>query len=359
VSQPRGDGGDDDGSAPLVVYVPFPMLHDVVDADRLAVIHPGIEVLTTPFEVEHDFRTAREQDPLSVELREQAPALTGEQRDAFARAEIVFTLDVPMDLPSLAPSLRWVQCIGSGVGQYVSARLPEGNIVLTNGAGIASAPIAEWVLARTLQIVKRLPQHDAAARERHWELALGGNLAGSTVAIVGLGAIGREVARRFRGFGVHLLGVRRTWTCGATDPDVDELFGPDAIAEVVGRADVTVLAAPGSDENESLFDAGMLAAMKPGSIFVNVARGTLVDEPALIDALERGHLGAAAIDVARAEPLPPDDPLWAAPNLLISPHSSASVERYAERAFDLFCDNLERYVAGKPLRNVVDLTSGY
>jgi phosphoglycerate dehydrogenase-like enzyme len=346
-------------SSPLVVYVPMPMLHAALDLDRLASIHPGVEVITTPFEIDHELRTAMEQDPYSDELRIRAPALSAEQRDAFGRAEIVFTLDVPMDLPPIAPRLRWVQCIGSGVGQYVAARLPEGDIVLTNGAGIASAPIAEWVLARTLQVVKRLPEHDAAAREHRWAMALGGHLSGRTVAIVGLGAIGREVARRFRAFGVHLVGVRRSWTPGATDPDVDELFGPDALADVLARSDVVVLCAPGTDENDSLFDDETFATMRPGAIFVNVARGSLVDEAALARTLARGHLAAAAIDVARHEPLPPDDPLWSVPNLFISPHSSASGERYAERAFDLFCDNLARYVAGTELRNVVDLTGGY
>jgi phosphoglycerate dehydrogenase-like enzyme len=344
---------------PLVVYVPFPMLHGAVDEDRLRAIHPSVEVLTTPFEVDHDLRTAREQDPFSDDLRARAPDLEPNQREAFARAEVVFTLDVPMDLPPLAPRLRWVQCIGSGVGQYVAARLPDGEIVLTNGAGIAAVPIAEWVVARILQIVKRLPEHDEHARDHEWVMALGGSLAGSTVAIVGLGAIGREVARRLRAFGVHLLGIRRSWQPGSVDPDVDELFGPAALHEVLGRSEIVVLAAPGSDANTDLFDTAAFAAMPEGGVFVNVARGTLVDERALIDALERGHLRAAAIDVARAEPLPPDDPLWSAPNLLISPHSSASGERYAERAFDLFCDNLERYVAGEPLRNVVDLTEGY
>ncbi len=343
----------------MVVYVPFPMLVPFVDRERLERIAGDVEVITTPFEVEHDLRIAREQDPFAEELRTRAPALSDEQRGAFARAHVVFTLDVPMDLPPLAPNLRWVQCMGSGVGQYVSSRLPDGDILLTNGAGIASAPIAEWVLARVLQIVKRLPEHDASSREHRWKMALGGRLEGRTVAIVGLGAIGREAARRFRGFDVHLLGVRRSWVPGAADADVDELFGPDALHEVLRRADVVVLAAPGSDENADLFDAAAFAAMQPGAIFVNVARGTLVDEMALIDALGSGRLAAAAIDVARTEPLPADDPLWSAPNLYVSPHSSASAERYGERAFDLFCENLERFVAGEPLRNVVDLRDGY
>ncbi|HEX7097144.1 MAG TPA: D-2-hydroxyacid dehydrogenase [Acidimicrobiales bacterium] len=343
----------------LVVYVPYPMLHPVIDLDRLRAVDPGVEVITTPYEIDHQMRVAREQDPFSEELRRREPPLSAEQAEAFARANVVFTLDVPMDMPPRAPNLRWIQAIGSGVGQYVSARLPEGGIVLTNGAGIGAPPIAEWVLARVLQIIKLLPQHDANAREHRWEMALGGQLQGKTMGIVGVGAIGRETARRARAFGVHLLGVRRSWKPGLTDPDVDELFGPQHLAEIVGRCDIVVLAAPGTDENENLFDAEMFAAMKPGSIFVNVARGTLVDEPALIDALTRGHLRAAAIDVARKEPLPPDDPLWSAPNLYISPHSSTSSEGYAQRAFELFFRNFQRFVRGEPLENVVDMMTGY
>jgi phosphoglycerate dehydrogenase-like enzyme len=345
--------------APLVVYVPFPMLHPVLDVDRLRAIHPDVEVLTTPFEIDHEVRTAREQDPFDDGLRRREQPLTAEQADAFRRAHVVFTLDVPMDLPPRAPGLRWIQAIGSGVGQYVSARLPEGGIVLTNGAGIGAPPIAEWVMARVLQIIKLLPQHDANAREHRWQMALGGQLHARTMGIVGLGAIGREVARRARPFGVTLLGVRRSWKPDMVDDDVDELFGPDDLDAVLARSDIVVLAAPGSEDNENLFDARAFAAMKPGSIFVNVARGTLVDEPALIDALERGHLQAAAIDVARAEPIAPEDPLWSAPNLYISPHSSTSTEGYAERAFDLFCRNFARFVRHEPLENVVDLTQGY
>jgi phosphoglycerate dehydrogenase-like enzyme len=214
-------------------------------------------------------------------------------------------------------------------------------------------------MARVLQIIKLLPQHDANAREHRWQMALGGQLHARTMGIVGLGAIGREVARRARPFGVTLLGVRRSWKPDMVDDDVDELFGPDDLDAVLARSDIVVLAAPGSEDNENLFDARVFAAMKPGSIFVNVARGTLVDEPALIDALERGHLQAAAIDVARAEPIPPEDPLWSAPNLYISPHSSTSTEGYAARAFDLFCRNFARFVRHEPLENVVDLTQGY
>jgi glyoxylate/hydroxypyruvate reductase A len=345
--------------AELVVYVPYPGLAAAVDRERLRTIHPDIEVLDVPYEIDHAARVERERDPFSEELRRAEPPLTAEQSAAFARAHVILALDVPMDLPPRAPRLEWIQAIGSGVGQFVSARLPEGGIVLTNGASIGAGAIAEWTMARILQILKRLPEHDAQARERRWVMAPGSHLEGRTLAIVGLGAIGRQVARRARGFGVRLVGVRRQTAVGEPDPDVDELFGPDRLHAVLERSDIVVVAVPGTAENENLFDAQAFAAMRPGSMFVNVGRGMLVDENALMASLHSGHLRAAAIDVARTEPLPPDSPLWTTPNLLISPHSSAASDQYGHRAFDLFCENLTRFVNGEPLLNVVDLSSGY
>jgi phosphoglycerate dehydrogenase-like enzyme len=311
------------------------------------------------YDIAHLERTMREQDPHSEATRGLAVPLTPAQQAIFARAHVMWTLDVPLDLPTVAPNLRFVQAIGSGVGQYVASNLPAGDIALANGAGIGAPPIAEWVLARMLQILKNLPAHDRQAREHRWESSLGSNLQGRTVAIIGLGAIGREIARRSRAFGVHLLGLRRRYEPGMVDPDVDEVFGPADLHDVLRRSDIVVVAAPGTNDTDDMFDAAAFAAMPAGSIFINVARGTLVDEAALIDALARGHLRGAAIDVARVEPLPADDPLWDAPNLLISPHSSTSGEGYAERAFELFCTNFERLVRGEALVNVIDLTDGY
>lgn len=344
----------------LVLYVPFPMLHPAIDRGRLTALHPGIEVVTEPvYDIAHHERTMREQDPHSPETRALAVSLSEDQRAILARTHVMWTLDVPLDLPTVAPNLRFVQAIGSGVGQYVASNLPEGGILLANGAGIGAPPIAEWVLARILQILKNLPVHDHNAREHRWESALGSNLQGKTVAIIGLGAIGREIARRARAFGVNLLGLRRRHEPGMVDPDVDEVFGPADLHEVLRRSDIVVLAAPGTNDTDDMFDAAAFAAMPAGSVFVNVARGTLVDEAALIAALTSGHLRGAAIDVARVEPLPADDPLWDAPNLLISPHSSTSGEGYAERAFELFYGNLERLLRDQPLVNLIDLSDGY
>ena len=287
------------------------------------------------------------------------PAISDNLRGALARAEVMMTLDAPLDLPRYAPHLRWIQAMGSGVGQFVPSRLQDGPIVLTNAAGVAAVPIAEWVMAQVLAVYKRLEEHAAQQRAHHWEPRLGTVVAGRRALVVGVGAIGTEVARRLRDFGVHVVGVRRSWTPGLSSPETDELIGPDRMIEALGSVHIVVVCAPGTAANENLFDATAFGAMRRGGVFVNVARGSLVDEPALMEALRTGHLRAAAIDVTRQEPLPADSPLWDTPNLAISPHSSASADRYLERVAELFYDNLSRYVAGQDLVNVVDVGGGY
>lgn len=344
---------------PLVVHVGFAPLGPVLDVERLAAIRPRVEVRTVAYDLGHEEHTRRSLHPGAPDLRDGEVELTSELRAALAAAEVMVTLNAPLDLIALAPRLRWVQAIGSGVGQFVPSRLPDGGIVLTNAAGIGATPIAEWVIARILGIAKRFEEHAELQRRHEWRQSLGTLLEGQCVLIVGLGAIGRAVATRLRPFGVRIIGMRRTWAPGMTDASVDELVGPDRLLNVLGRADVVVVAAPGTAANENLFDAAAFAAMRRGSVFVNVARGSLVDEDALIDSLRSGHLRAAAIDVAREEPLPPTSPLWDTPNLAISPHSSTSGDRYLERVAELFYDNFARYVRGDELRNVVDLSHGY
>jgi phosphoglycerate dehydrogenase-like enzyme len=340
----------------LVVYVPEPGLAAQVDLEQLRAIHPDTELLTVPYVIEHQTRTAREQEPFSLGLREAEAPLTAVQQDAFGRAEIILALDVPMDIPEKAPRLRWIQAMGSGVGQFVSARLPEAGIVLTNAAGVGAPSIAEWVVGRILQIFKRFPEHDAQAGRHEWRPAPPDELEGRVACIVGFGAIGQATARRLRPFGVHIIGVRRQAPIDNDHPDADEIWGQDALIELLARSDIIVVAAPGTAENENLFDLTTFSAMRRGAIFLNVARGTLVDENALCQALESGSLKGAAIDVTRAEPLPADSPLWTAPNLLISPHSSVATSKYGRRVVDLFYRNVRHYVNHEPLENVVALT---
>jgi len=346
-------------SRPLVVHVAYGPLRDVIDPDRLTAIAGAVEVRTAAYDLSHAEHTRRAREPHSPDLADGEVELSADLRDALAAAEVMLTLNAPLDLPALAARLRWIQAIGSGVGQFVPSRLPEGGIAVTNAAGVGAAPIAEWVLARILAVYKRLDEHAAQQRAHVWQESMGALLEGRTAVVVGLGAIGSAVATRLRAFGVHVIGVRRRWTPGATASEVDELVGPAELDDVLGRAHVVVVAAPGTAANENMFDAAAFAAMRRGTLFVNVARGSLVDEDALVAALASGHLRAAAIDVTREEPLPPDSRLWDVPNLAISPHSSASADRYLERVSELFYDNLARYVAGEELRNVVDLSDGY
>jgi phosphoglycerate dehydrogenase-like enzyme len=284
--------------------------------------------------------------------------LTDEQRAVWGRAEGTLALDLPGDIGTMAPNLRWVQAIGAGIDHLDDADLPD-NCVVTNAAGVAAVPIAEFALGRLLAVWKRFHEIDEHQRAREWKPMFGTLVEGRTLGIIGLGAIGTAVATRARAFGMTVIGTRRSYRPGHDHPDVDELRGTADLHDVLARCDAVVVSAPGTPETENLFDKDAFAAMKPGAVFCNVGRGSLVDEAALIDALESGHLGAAILDVTRHEPLPADDPLWDAPNIWISPHSSASQDRYTEKLLALFAHNLGRFTRGEPLRNVVDRAAGY
>lgn len=346
-------------SDPLIVQLAYPNIESLVDTSRVPEVDARIEMIVTSYMENMELRTAKRLGPDAPGLEAMSPPLDDDYRAALARAEVMFCLDAPLDLPSLAPRLRWIQAVGSGVGQFAASRLDEGDITLTNAAGVGAPSIAEFVVGMIVAAWKDFPTLARLQRDRTWESHYGRLIMGSTVGIIGLGAIGAAVAQRIKPFGVNVLAIRRRWEPGLTAPNVDELHGPDALHEVLARCDTVVLAAAGTPETENLIDEAAFAAMKPGAVFVNVARGSMVDEPALVAALESDHLRAAAIDVARQEPLPADSSLWDAPNLIFSPHSSPSQDRYFEMVFDLFLDNLAHYVKGAPLRNVIDLSAGY
>jgi phosphoglycerate dehydrogenase-like enzyme len=247
-----------------------------------------------------------------------------------------------------------VQGIGSGYEHIWGAGLDRDGIVVTNAVGVSAAPMAEFVLGRILQLWKRFPEIEDLAQRHEWQPKYGRMLAGSTVGIIGLGAIGAALAARASALGMRVVASRRSWQPGMTAPNVERLLGPDDLHALLIESDVVVLCAPSTSETRGMIDADALAAMKPGAVFVNVGRGTMVDEPALIDALERGHLAAAVLDVTSEEPLPGDHPLWDAPNVFVSAHCSATSDGYVDRVLAVFLDNLVRYLAGEPLRNVVN-----
>jgi phosphoglycerate dehydrogenase-like enzyme len=249
-----------------------------------------------------------------------------------------------------SPSVRWVHSPAAGVDLPFFGGLGERGVRLTT-SHVNSIPIAEYVLATVLARYQQLERWREAQRDHAWRHHEFREVFATTWLIVGLGAIGAAVATRAGAFGARVIGVRRRPT---GDEPVAAMVTPDQLLDAVPDADVVVLAAPATPATRQLVDARFLAAMRPGSILVNVARGALVDEAALLDALDRGVPDAAILDVFATEPLPPDSPLWAHPRVVVTPHSSSGGEGRHDRAADLFAENLARYARGEPLLHEVD-----
>ncbi len=351
--------GESDTSAPIVVGIMYPGEWELRpreeferDIAALKAVDPRIEVLDVRYTESEQLRTQRGAKP-NGDYRQLCPELTQQQRDAFGRVEIALAMDLPFDVSTVAPNLRWVQGMGAGASQLMSAGLGPAGIRLTNAAGVNAVSISEFVLARLLQQWKRLPEIDAMQRAHSWEPKYGKEIAGSTIGIVGFGAIGRQVALRARAFGMEVLATRASARPGDTDPDVDGLFPADQLHDMLARCDAVVSAVPELAATRGLFGDIEFAAMPKGSLFINVGRGSAVDERALTDALTSGHLAGAAIDVASTEPLGASSALWGVPNLLISAHCSTSSDNFWAALHALFRENLQRYLAGESLKNQV------
>jgi phosphoglycerate dehydrogenase-like enzyme len=270
---------------------------------------PRIEVIVETYEEGQHLRTLRGRPDGIDEARRLAPSLTAAQLAMFGRVHAVLAIDLPFAVGSVAPHLAWVQGIGSGHAHLESAGLAVSGIRLTHARGVNAVAIAEFVIGRLLAERKRFTELDAQQADRRWEPLYGAELAGSTIGLVGLGAINAAVAARLRPFGVEIVATRRSARAGDTAPDVDRLVPVSELRAMLGSCDVVICALPESPETIDLFDAEMFASMRTGSLFINVGRGSLVDESALLDALRTGHVRGAILDVQRNEPLPIDDPL--------------------------------------------------
>jgi phosphoglycerate dehydrogenase-like enzyme len=256
--------------------------------------------------------------------------------------------------------LRWVHTMAAGGGASVkAARLSEEElrrIVFTSSAGVHRDPLAEFALFGVLAGAKRLPRLNALQRAHDWSGRwLMGQLSDQTVLVVGLGGIGSRVVELLAAFGATIIGTSRRQLAV---PGV-EVIHPDDLASVAGRLDAVVTTLPGTAATAGLLGAAFFGALKPGATVVNVGRGTVIDEPALIAALESGQVGFAALDVFAEEPLPPDSPLWSMPNVLISPHTAALSAQEDSRIAELFTDNASRLLDGRPLLNVIDPVEFY
>ena len=341
-------------SDPLVVGVLYPGEWNA-DFDQhmgeLAAVDPRVEVVVEPYEEPSELRCGRGVPPYDA-LRHLAPPLSAAQRAALGRIECCVALDLPFEVAAVAPRLRWVHALGAGVAQLESAGLREAGIRLTNTSGANATSIAEFVLARILGEFKQVRRLDATQQRKQWLPVYGEAIAQKTVGLIGFGPINQAVARRARAFDLEVIVLRRS---AARTELADEVVGPDGLHDMLGRCDVVVAAVPKSPETHELFDSAAFAAMREGSMFVNVGRGSLVHEPALVAALHSGKLRAAAIDVTAVEPLPGDSPVWDAPNIYISAHCSTDPNGFFEWVHRVFADNVARYLAGEPLVNEIRL----
>lgn len=286
-------------------------------------------------------------------------------RELLARADVLFDYDRTNEdvLPDLAPGVRWIQHTSAGIGQLIARtgyarRMPD--TVFTTAAGIHAQPLAEFAVLSILAFSRGLLHAQDLQRRRTWERFAATDVEGRTLLVFGAGGIGRAVARVGRCLGMRVIGIKRR--VGGARPeelDLDEVHGPDSLHDLLPRADYLVLAAPHTPETEHAIGAAELQALVPGAVIVNVGRGRLIDEPALIEALRSGRLGGAALDVFEREPLPGTSPLWDMPNVILFPHSASTSDRENRRLVDLFCDNLRRFLDGRPLRNVLDTAQLY
>jgi phosphoglycerate dehydrogenase-like enzyme len=285
---------------------------------------------------------------------------------AHPETTVVCSFSPPADTVSLAPAIRWIALPSAGADYALRVGLVQpGGPMVTTANGIHAVPIGEFALSLMLMWARHWPQllelQRAATWPDHagWAALHGRELADATLGIIGLGAIGRHIARLGRGLGMRIVATRRTAGPDQSDPDADTLVPPDHLAELLAAADVVVVSVPSTPQTRHLIGADDLRMMRRDAFLINISRGSAIDEGALIAALTDGVIGGAGLDVFATEPLPADSPLWRLPNVIIAPHLSGNTDQYSRRFTDLFLENLARFRAGEPLRNVVDLARGY
>src|SRR5438270_5367353 len=283
------------------------------------------------------------------------------------QADVVCSNWMPVKWRELAPHLHWLQCSSAGVdGLRPTGVLdPDSGVVVTTATGIHAATISEYVFGSILMFNRNWPEM-VRLQDRHvwprsasWYNLGARELVDQALGIIGLGHIGRRVAQLGHAFGMRVLATHRTVSDGEKDPDVDELYPMEQLQELLRLSDYVVLAVPLTQETEKLIGEAELRAMRPNAYLVNIARGRVVDEDALIRALQERWIAAAGLDVTEEEPLPANSPLYSIPNVILTPHISGLSVHYDKRLTALFADNLHRYRSGQPLRNQYNPERGY
>lgn len=320
----------------------------------------------------HPFDLWNAPDWLAARLRQDFPQLEVVHLKDYAGveehicdAEVTIAWSLRPEQIKSAKNLRWVHSTAAAVHQLIFPELVNSDIVLTNARDVHGPVVAEHVIALVFALAKRIPQA-VRLQEKHvwgqmliWEtLPRPREIAGTTLGLVGLGSIGRAVAKHAAALGMRVIAVREHPEKSVPE-GVEQVFGPAQLEALFTQSDYVVLAAPVTPNTRQLMNAARLAQMKPDACLINVGRGSLVNESALAEALRTGRLGGAALDVFEKEPLAADSPLWDLENLLITPHTAGLTEKLWERNYALIAENLRRYLAHQPLLAVVDKQKGY
>jgi len=330
--------------------------------------------------------TLRFTDKQLDKLRAVSPRLVVEQRTCHnaeevgealdADTEVLYAFHLPHDLLNKAPRLRWVQLHSAGADHLLGHPIMNSDVLITTTSGIHAPPIAEYAFASMLAWSRRVPkmlyyQNRREWPQGRWELFVGQELRGATLGIVGYGSIGREVGRLGKCFGMRVVATKRSVgqvadtgyrVPGTGDPEgqiLNRIYPPEQLREMLAECDYVVISLPLTPDTRGLIGEEELRAMKPNAYLVNISRGGIVDEAALIKALQEGWIAGSGLDVFEEEPLPPDSPLYDLDNVILSPHVAGFSPHYDERASDLFAENLRRYLAGVELLNLVDKEVGY
>lgn len=271
---------------------------------------------------------------------------------------------MPPDLLDRAPNLRWIQLSSAGIDRLVESPLARSDVTLTTASGIHAATISEYVIGAMIALAKGFPAAMRAKAEARWSPFWPDVLEGKTIGIVGAGNIGSRVGRVARAMGMRAIGSRRSAERRMTGreavaTDLDEVVPSMDLDYILSESDYVVIATPLTAETSGMIGAAQIDAMKPTASIINIARGAVIDEPALIAALKDGRIAGAVLDVFSQEPLPPESELWNLDNVIMTPHISGGMPDYMDRVVALFADNLRRYLTGEPLLNVFDPDRGY
>jgi phosphoglycerate dehydrogenase-like enzyme len=326
-------------------------------AGRIRAGVPGVDVVYEP-ELLPRPRYRGDHDGRRADVPEAARQRWAE---LLKSADVMFDFDwdQPAMMPVRCPNLRWVQATSAGIGETVAeAGLAGAPFTITTAAGVHAIPLAEFVVAGVLYLIKNFPLLELRKRERVWERFSGGELSGKSAAIIGLGAIGRHVGLTLHQLGVEVTGVSRRTGAGVP-PGFRTVTPVSHLGDALNDVELLVVSCPLTGDTRGLVGHRELARLKTGAIVTNIGRGPVIDEKALLDAIDTGHLGGAVLDVFGEEPLPADSGFWERPNVLVSPHSASTVAGENARLADLFVDNLRRFLSGDPLLNRYYPDRGY